>query len=523
MSTISTPTTRALILAGAVTLTNALGSATAGAHGLLAAEPEQPPVEVAVQSNTDFAIDLYKQLASENDGDNLFFSPYSVSSAFAMVAEGARGHTAQEIGDVLRFSDLARRLGDDAQQIPWQTSMIHTGMSQLNQAMASGNLSDAERVELEAKIETAQARFDEADANFARVQRAGGVSDEEWNAASEAAYNAAHELNMLHQQRTPYELRFANAIWGEQAYDFRPEFIETLDTAYHTGGLFPADFKGDADGERQRINDWAAAQTQGRIQGMIPDGGLDEQTRMVLINAVYFKGNWADEFNPDRTRTEPFIRADGQAVQAPMMNAPDMWPAGYAAYNADGSTFEGSREQQDPASGGVELLELAYRSGDMSMILIAPSNPDGLAALEEELTSEQLDLWLAGLGREEVNVAMPRFKLETEYALDGSLIEMGMASAFTAPGQPNGADFSGIAASGNPMDGLYLASAQHKAFVEVNERGTEAVAVTSVAIAQLADPLFTPDFRADRPFLFLIRHNETGTILFMGRVTDPTQ
>jgi serpin B len=248
---------------------------------------------------------------------------------------------------------------------------------------------------------------------------------------------------------------------------------------------------GDAETARGTINAWIEEKTENRIQEMIPRGLLDATVCLILVNAIYFKGNWASQFDQGLTSDAPFWVTPAEQVQVPMMS----------------QTIEFRYREGD----GLQVLELPYAGDDLSMVVLLPKEIDGLAELEGRLTVENLGAWTTGLWQTEVQVFLPRFELSFPFRLDDALISMGMADAFAD------ADFSG-------MDGtqsLYIGAVLHKAFVAVNEEGTEAAAATAVFMKAKALPLPPPTFRADHPFVFLIRENSTGSILFLGRVVNP--
>ena len=524
--------TRILVVAGMVTLANPLGTVTGGANDLLAAEPAAAPVKHAVQANSDFAFDMYQQLSKENAGKNLFFSPYSISSALAMTAEGARGETAAEMGKVLRFPDAARRVGADAQLIPWRTSLIHTGMGELNDRL-TGEKDKAALAAARAEIAELRKAFEAVKAKTQQLR-----NDRKWaeyRSATDAERKAAAALNAASSKVDQYELRIANALWGEKTYPFLDDYVNTISKFYKTGGVFPSDFKNDFPAERTRINEWVEEQTNNRIKDIIPELPPDEArlVRLILTNAIFFKGEWSEPFKEANTKDREFTLAGGEKMQTPIMNAQNLEIGRYGAFNADGSPFatprqieRGQKDKLYPDKDGFALLELPYKGDDLSMVLIAPNRPDGLAAIEKKLDADKLSAWVGKLQKRKTHVFLPKFKMETDYKLGESLKAMGMVRAFTDPRDPvNGADFTGMCASADPRLRLYITKVLHKAFVEVNEKGTEAAAATAVMMAvatsaRMTVP-FTPTFQADRPFLFLIRDVKTGSVLFMGRMTDP--
>ena len=464
-----------------------------------------------------------------------------------MTAEGARGETAKEMGAVLRFPAAVRRTGDDAWLVPWQTVLIHTGLAALN-ARFSGEKKPEEGAirqqiaKLQKELKALNQRAE--DSRKQRRQR------EHENAAKESQEVAAR-LNELLKQIDQYELRVANALWAEQTCPFEKPFLDTISAFYKTGGAFPVDFRHNFEAARLQINQWVEEKTKERIKNLIPPGALNRLTRLVLTNAIYFKGQWATPFPESGTKPQEFTTVEGQKLPVPTMNASGLPGARYGAFNADGSFFDtprriamdrilpqpeaarqGAAEKRllYPDENGFAIVELPYKGDDLSMVVLAPNRADGLAALERKMTSENLSRWIAKLAQRQVNVVLPKFKLETKYTLGDSqssatLQALGMVRAFTDPRKPNGADFSGIRQTSDPMQRLYITKVLHKAFVEVTEQGTEAAAATAVVMAfPMSLPRtqpFTPTFRADRPFVFLIRDKHTGTILFLGRVMNP--
>ncbi len=378
-----------------------------------------------------------------------------------------------QMGKVLCFPAAARNSGGEAESLPWNMSLIHAGIAALNER-----------------------------------------------------YTPKVDL---------YELRVANALWAEKTYPFAPDYLATIHRFYKTGGAFPAEFRSNSEAERKRINAWVAEQTNQRIRDLMPAGSIDAMTRLVLTNAIYFKGEWSQPFDAKETKDEDFTLATGEKVRVPMMHKYGLEESRYGAFNGDGSPFATPRtisrgrpteEKKNlyPGKDGFLMAELPYKGGDLAIVAIVPQSADGLAALEEKLTSKNLAAWIGKLDGREVNVDLPRFKLETEYKMNDTLKELGMVRAFEVPSPAGGAQFDGISASQDPANKLYIAYVAHKAFVDVNEKGTEAAAATGVAMARaavLAAVPFIPTFRADRPFVFAIRDVKTGTILFLGRLTNP--
>jgi len=370
--------------------------------------------QTLVRGDNAFALDLYGKLR-EQEG-NLFFSPYSISTALGMTYAGARGNTEAQMAKVLHF-DLPQE-------------KLHPAFKSLLEGLGAR-------------------------------RKEGG-----------------------------YELSVANALWGQKGYPWLKEFLDVTRGNYGAG-LREVDFAGDTEGARKTINDWVEKQTREKIKELLLKGDVGRETALVLTNAIYFKGDWASQFKKDRTRPGPFSLSDGTKVEVPMMRQTEEF---------------GYMETED-----LQALELPYVKGHLAMIVLLPRKVDGLPALEGSLTVEKLEGWLGLLHKEEeVSVILPKFKMTSRFELNEVLKALGMTDAF------DGADFSG-------MDGvrdLFISKVIHKAFVDVNEEGTEAAAATAVAVDRAVARM--AEFHADHPFLFLIRDNASGSILFMGRVADPT-
>jgi serpin B len=243
--------------------------------------------------------------------------------------------------------------------------------------------------------------------------------------------------------------------------------------------LHEVDFIRAAETVREIINTWVEKETRDKIKNLIPPGALSSLTRLVLTNAIYFKGNWARQFEKDKTIDAPFTLTNGRKVNVPMMNQ----TANFGYMEAD----------------NFQALELPYVDNELSMIILLPKRFDGLGDFEKKMNPEDLSNWLTKLCSRKVIVSVPRFKMTSQFGLAGVLKSMGMRDAFSTS-----ADFSGM----NGRKDLFISAVIHKAYVDVNEEGTEAAA--------------PPVFRADRSFLFLIRDNHSGSILFIGRVMNPT-
>lgn len=288
-----------------------------------------------------------------------------------------------------------------------------------------------------------------------------------------------------------FRLNIANAIWGQKDYTFLDGFLDTLGLNYGAG-LRIVDFINDPEPSRITINDWVSDETEGKIEDLIPQGLIDSMTRLVLTNAIYFNAAWLNPFNSDSTSDGEFHLIDGGSVTVPMMAQSESF-----AY-ADGD--------------GYQVVEMLYNGSELSMVVLLPDSGE-FESFEDSLDSALVDQIIASLENREVDLAMPKFEYEYECGLAQTLADMGMPIAFTPD-----SDFSGMTGGRE----LFIGDVLHKAYVSVDEEGTEAAAATAVIMRLTAMPAETVQITVDRPFVFLIRDIETGTILFIGRVMDPS-
>lgn len=371
-----------------------------------------------IQGNTAFSFELYR--AIHNPGNNLFFSPYSISSAMTMTYAGAEGDTRAQIRKGMHFPAFS-------------------GHDELH------------------------ASFGEIDRSLEALQGEGVV----WNNAS--------------------------AIWPHNDLLLRQEFQHVITNDYRSSVL-PVDFSA-TEAARSRINKWVEKNTGGRIANHIAEGLLSPRTRMVLVNAVYFKGAWEVPFNSSLTKDMTFNLGNGSSVYTPMMHG--IITARYAEWP------------------NRQILELPYCGGRATMLIVLPGSTDEMSLAEETISTSALEEWSRALRPEKVDVFLPRFKVTGEFNLGPTLKSMGIRDAF----DPELADFTGMSDS---SPGLYLSEVVHKAMIEVTEEGTEAAAASGVIMTPTSIlPKPMPVFRADRPFLFIIRDRLEGTILFMGRLSNP--
>lgn len=363
------------------------------------------------EQRMDFAWALYRNL-HELEG-NLFYSPYSVSTALAMTYAGARGSTAAEMATALEFA-----LPDEA---------LHAAFGARERALASA--------------------------------RGEGV-----------------------------EISTANRLWGDTSESFLDSFTGLVANAYG-GGLEEVDFR-DGAAAAALINDWVATETRDRIDTLVQPGDV-QNASLVLTNAIYFKGTWQLQFDPEKTHTAPFYVAPERSTDVRMMEIKETFPL---------------HEDED-----VQVIELPYEGDRLSMVIILPRHAKAMQRIESQVSGEQWRTWLSDMEPREIKVFLPRFTSGRRYVLNDVMRAMGMPTAFTAA-----ADFSGM--TGAP--GLFIGQVIHKADIEVNEQGAEAAAAT--AVTMLRSAVGEPVFRADHPFIYAIRDAETGAVLFVGRLADPS-
>ncbi len=444
----------------------------------VAAEPAKADkaANPAAVANNDFAFDLYKKLAAEGGDKPLFFSPYSISTALTIVAEGARGETADQMGKVLRFPARLRQAGPDARDRPWDVGPMHAGLASLTRQFEAANKPAPKAV------------IDKIAPLLKELAKANGAAAGGGPKAAEKALQLAGQINALEAQINPYEVRVANALWAEKTYPFKRSFLDILNKYYGTDGAFPADFRNEPDAVRKRINGWVEKQTRDRITDLIPPSAIDELTRLVVTNAIYFKGQWSEPFNAAHTNDRPFTLADGKKLDVATMHG---LPQGarYAAFEKDGTFFAtplemaiGTKDFRKfyPSAGGFEVLELPYKGGELSMLVLAPRSAGGLPALEKMLTAANLQTWAGKLRQRSVEVYLPKLKMDSSFDLGKTLKALGMKRAFTDPRRSGGAQFDGMSEARSPLDKLYITKVLHKGFVEVSEKGTEAAAATAV-------------------------------------------
>jgi len=294
-------------------------------------------------------------------------------------------------------------------------------------------------------------------------------------------------------EKERFQLSIANSLWGQDGWPFLPEYLDLLAVNYGAG-MRLVDFENAPESARRQINDWVSEQTRGRIKDIIPSGMIDPVTRLVLANAIYFKATWEYKFNANDTADKPFYLLNGDTVSVPMMEISHQVNLSYAAGD------------------GWQAVSLPYKGGLTEMVVIVP-DAGNFETFESTLSAERYDEILAAMEPQDVILSMPKFTFETQFGLKDILAGMGMQAAF----DPNTADFSGI----DGQRDLVISDAIHKAFIAVDEKGTEAAAATIIIMGLGAIMPQGIVLTIDRPFFFFIRDVPTGTILFMGRVLEP--
>jgi serpin B len=394
--------------------------------------------ELAAKATNELGSDLYRQLA--RDDGNLCISPYSIDSALAMTFAGADGETRSEMARVLRFPN--------GRDVPGSFSVLQQSLEQLSAKTA--------------KVVEDSKKF-------------GGPSE-------------------------PITLNIANRLFAQKGYHFREAYLSLVKQNF--GDAFePLDFIANPAAATQRINKWVADQTHDRIRDLIPEGALDNTTRLVLANALYLKAPWASEFSQNATQREPFF-VRNVPVDVPMMRKTD-------------KNFGYARRE------GFTVVSLPYVGNDLQFVVLLPDDINGLSQLESKLNADVLT-GCAKIEKRDVDLRLPKFKLEPPTITLAKQFEaLGIKTAFD---QPKGSANFDKMAPRTPDDYLYISQIFHKTFIAVDEKGTEAAAAT--AVAMMAGSAFRPapppiEVKVDRPFVYAIQHVPSGVCLFLGRVADP--
>ncbi|MCK5130859.1 MAG: serpin family protein [Candidatus Sabulitectum sp.] len=382
---------------------------------------DEQAVSTLVRGNNEFALALYEEVCDMQESDNIFFSPYSISTALGMTYSGARGETALDMAETLHFT--------------LSVSGINRAFHSITETISSGRLPMVESGE-------------------------------------------------------PFTLSISNGLWVQDGFSLLDEYVAEV-TRYYSASVRNLDFSNDTEGSREIINDWVSESTMDKILNLIPRGVLSADTRVVLTNAVYFKASWRHPFDEHATSRENFSLTDGSVISVPMMTQTEHF--NYASTD------------------GCSAVELYYAGGNASMLILLPGGD--IQEFQQSFDADMLETIRTSLSSANVHLSMPRFEFTRSIGLSDILSSLGMESAFGS-----GADFRGF--TGN-LD-LFISDVLHKAYVKVDEKGTEAAAATAMVMSLTAMPERPVEMNINRPFLFLILDRTTGSIVFMGRIMDPS-
>jgi serpin B len=368
--------------------------------------------QTIVEGNNQFALDLLKRLY-KNDL-NVFFSPYSISTALFMTCAGTKKETEKQMLQVLHQEQ--------------NTAQYHKKYGEIGTSI---------------------------------------------------------------ENKKSVELNIANSIWPKKNFQLKPEYVKLLKNAYKVQ-VTECDFIGNAEAERLKINKWVEDKTKNKIQNLIKPGILDATTLVVLTNAIYFYGDWKIAFDPAFTKEEEFSKNDGSKIKTPFMNA--IYSLDYASDDV------------------FSMISIPYKNNEVSMIVLLPKDSTELNQAMNVLDIRRFDLLMMKLQNRKINLSLPKFKMDFECELQDTLINMGMPDAFGAK-----ADFTGMANDSS----LHISKVIHKAFIDVSEKGTEAAASTAVIVSRNGGGPIS--FRANRPFIFMIRDNASHQLLFIGIMNNPKE
>ncbi|KFO70535.1 heterochromatin-associated protein MENT [Cuculus canorus] len=410
-------------------------------------------MELVSTSVGKFTVDLFNKLNETNKGKNIFFSPWSISSALALTYLGAKGNTAMEMAEVLHFIQEA---GDEGSSV----------------ARPSRGRPKRRKVDPELK------QADDIHSGFKEL------------------------LTAINKPRNTYSLRTANRIYVEKNFPLVPRYIQ-LSKNYYKAEPQKINFSTAPEQSRKEINGWVEKQTEGKIKNLLSSRDVTTTTRLILVNAIYFKAEWEVKFQAGRTDLQPFRLSKNKTKPVKMMYMRHTFPV----LIMETMSFK--------------MIELPYVKHELSMFILLPDDikdsTTGLEQLERELTYEKLSEWSDSkkMTKTLVDLYLPKFTMEERYDLSDNLSSMGMHSAFSSS-----ADFSGMAGKGDVM----ISKVFHKSFVAVDEKGTEAAAATAV-IVDLSSSVVSHvlKFKVDHPFHFFIRHNKSKSILFFGRFCSPLE
>ncbi|KFV51642.1 Heterochromatin-associated protein MENT [Tyto alba] len=399
-----------------------------------------------------FTVDLFNKLNETNKGKNIFFSPWSISSALALVYLGTKGNTAAEMAEVLHFTQAAGAEGSSV-------------------------------------------------ARPSRGRPKRRKMDPEHNQAEYIHSGFKKLLTAINKPRNSYSLKSANRIYMEKTFSLLPEYIQ-LSKEYYKAEPHKVNFKTAPEQSRKEINIWVEKQTEGKIKNLLSSQDVLNSTKLVLVNAIYFKAEWEEKFQAEATDLQPFRLSKNKTKPVKMMYMRHTFPV----LIMETMNFK--------------MIELPYVKHELSMFILLPNDikdsTTGLEQLERELTYEKLSEWTDSkkMTKTLVDLYLPKFTMEETYDLSNKLSSMGMRTAFTS-----NADFRGMSEKGDVL----ISKVLHKSFVAVDEKGTEAAAATVITGITSGPPAHALKFKADHPFHFFIRHNQSKSILFFGRFCSPPE
>ncbi|KAM9676644.1 serpin B11 isoform 1-T1 [Dama dama] len=394
-----------------------------------------PKMDALSTANVEFCLDVFKELNYNHAGDNVFFSPLSLLYALSMILLGARGSSAEQMQKVLHFNHIIESSGPEFRDL-------------------------------------------------AKCSRAGRIHSE-----------LGVLFSQINRSDSNYILSIANRLYGTKAMAFHEQYLHCSEKLYQAR-LQTVDFERSAEETRKTINAWVESKTDGKVTNLFGKGTIEPSCVMVLVNAIYFKGQWQNKFQERETFKTPFQLSKGKSVTVEMM------------YQTGKFKLALIEEPQ------MQVLELPYVNNTLSMIILLPVGTADVDQVEKQLNSKTFQEWTSpsNMVERDVEVHLPRFKLEIKYELNSLLESLGMTDIFSQVK----ADLSGI----SPVKGLFVSKVIHKSYVEVNEEGTEAAVATGNVLAVKRLPV-RAQFLANRPFLLFIRHFHTNMILFCGKLASP--
>ncbi|KAM9827282.1 leukocyte elastase inhibitor A-like [Neosynchiropus ocellatus] len=420
------------------------------------------------KANTTFSVNLLKKISEDEKTSNIFFSGFSISAALSMLMSGTGGNTHKQMSEVLCFTEADNPDGS-MQTLMQEKSPMRSQMQT--------------RLQMRMQIQQSS----RLPPYLLKCMKPDSVPD------------VLHEdfSKLLKELQQISSLKLANRLYGDKSFEFLQGFLKETEDKYGAE-LEPVDFKGEAEEARVHINGWVEKNTDNKIEDLLAEGTVDASTVLVLVNAIYFKDKWSQQFNKEDTVDAPFRINKNDTKTVKMMRQKSQFRSAQIP------------EQQ------IQILEMPYVEGGMSMIILLPDDVEddttGLEKLEKELTYGKLFDWMNLMSKYEVQVQVPQFKLEQTYQMNDILISMGMVDAFDV----SKSNFCRMSTANN----LVVSTVVHKAFLVVDEEGTEAAAATGVVVSERSAAI-PHVFNADHPFLFLIVHEESKSVLFAGRFCNP--